>query len=67
MPKETIVTGPLDTRYTAHREEQHSREETREWLKQRERELDMAKDARTVATEPPNKARDRSPAPRSPV
>jgi hypothetical protein len=55
MPQETIVTGLLDTRYTAHRDEEHRREEIREWLKQRERELGMVKDARSVAPEHPKK------------
>ena len=54
MPKETVVIGPLDAGYTAHREAERRREETREWLKQRERELSMAKDTRSVATEHPN-------------
>jgi hypothetical protein len=55
MPQETIVTGPLDTRYTAHRDEKQRREETREWLKQRERELGLRKDAVSVAPERPNR------------
>jgi hypothetical protein len=55
MPKETMITSPLDACYTAHREAAQRREETREWLKERERELDMAKEARSVATEHRNK------------
>jgi hypothetical protein len=55
MPQETIVTGPLDTRYTANRDEERRRQETREWLKQRERELGMVKDAPSVAPEQPKK------------
>jgi hypothetical protein len=44
MPQETVTTSPLDAQYTAHRETEQNREETREWLKQRERELGLAKD-----------------------
>lgn len=51
MIKETIVTSPLDTRYTAHRDADRRRHETREWLKQRERELGFLKDAPSVASE----------------
>jgi len=51
MPQETIVTGPLDTRYTAHRDVERRRQETREWLEQRERELGFVKDAPSVAPE----------------
>jgi hypothetical protein len=53
MIKETIVS-PLDTRYTAHRDEERRREETREWLRQREQELSIARDAPPVAPERPN-------------
>jgi hypothetical protein len=55
MPQESIVTSPLDTRYTAHREAEHRREKTREWLKQRERELSLVRDAPSVASAQPNK------------
>ena len=55
MPQETIVTGPLDTRYSAHREAERRRMETREWLKRRERELGMITDAPSVAPEQLNK------------
>ena len=51
MIKETIVTSPLDTRYSAHRDAERRRRETREWLKQRERELGFLKDAPSVAPE----------------
>jgi hypothetical protein len=51
MIKETIVTSPLDTRYTAHRDVDRRRRETREWLKQRERELGFLRDAPSVAPE----------------
>ena len=52
MPQETVTTSPLDAQYTAHRETEQNREETREWLKQRERELGLAKDE---PPEQPNK------------
>jgi hypothetical protein len=51
MIKETIVTSPLDTRYTAHWDADRRRRETREWLKQREREMGFLKDAPSVAPE----------------
>jgi hypothetical protein len=54
MIKETIVTSPLDTRYTAHWDAERRRRETREWLKQREQELSIARDAPPVAPERPN-------------
>jgi hypothetical protein len=41
----------LVTRYTAHRDADHRREETRERLKQRERELGMVKDDSSIAPE----------------
>ena len=55
MIKETIVTSPLDTRYTAHRDVDRRRRETREWLKQRERETGFLKDAPPVAPESSDK------------
>jgi hypothetical protein len=55
MSQESIVTSPLDTRYTAHREAEHRREKTREWLKQRERELSLVKDAPSCASGQPNR------------
>jgi hypothetical protein len=51
MIRETIVTSPLDTRYTEHRDVDRRRRETREWLKQREQELGFLKDAPSVAPE----------------
>jgi hypothetical protein len=51
MIKATIVTSPLDTRYSAHRDAERRRRETREWLKQRERELGFLKDAPSVTPE----------------
>jgi hypothetical protein len=52
MPQEAVTTSPLDAQYTAHRETEQNREETREWLKQREREIGLAKDE---PSEQPNK------------
>jgi hypothetical protein len=51
MPQEIIVSGPLDTRYTAHRDLERRRQEIREWLKERERELGFVKDAPSVSPE----------------
>jgi hypothetical protein len=51
MIEETIVTSPLDTRYTAHRDAERRRRETREWLRQRERELGFLQDTPSVAPE----------------
>ena len=55
MPQETIAIGPLDTRYTAHRDVAHRREETRQWLKQRERELGLVQVMPSVTPEHPSK------------
>jgi hypothetical protein len=52
--QETIITSPLDTRYTAHREIDRRRQETREWLKQRERELGLLHNAPSMAAEHPD-------------
>jgi hypothetical protein len=54
MPQETVVTSPLDSRYTAHRDAERRRQETREWLQQREQELGTVKDAPSVAPAQPN-------------
>jgi hypothetical protein len=53
MPQATVVTSPLDTRYTAHRDTERRRQETRKWLQQREQELGIVKDAPSVAPEQP--------------
>jgi hypothetical protein len=49
--KETIITSPLDTRYTVDRDAERRRRETREWLRRRERELGFLKDAPSMAPE----------------
>ena len=51
MSKEIVIINPLDTRYTAHRDEERRRQETREWLKQREQ--DLATDALSMAAGKP--------------
>jgi hypothetical protein len=54
-------SNPLDARYTAHRETAASRRQTREWLRQRERELGFVKDAPPVA--PDHHEGEKTPAP----
>jgi hypothetical protein len=49
MTEDNALKSPLDPHYTGHRDADRRREETREWLKQRERELGMVKDAPSVA------------------
>lgn len=43
LPTSTLLL-PMDAGYTAHREAEKRRRETREWLRCRERELDRATD-----------------------
>ena len=52
MTTETVLKSPLDPHYTGHRDAEQRHQETREWLKQRERELGFVKDAPSVAPEP---------------
>jgi hypothetical protein len=54
MSQDTVLKSPLDPNYTRHREEERRRRETREWLKQRERGLDVAADAPPVASDQPS-------------
>jgi hypothetical protein len=51
MTKASTLISPIDPQYTAHREAEVRRRQTREWLKQRERELGFADDAPSVAPE----------------
>jgi hypothetical protein len=44
MTRDTILKSPLDPNYTYHREAENRHRETREWLKQREREVGRVKD-----------------------
>ena len=44
MTRDTILKSPLDPNYTYHREAENRHRETREWLKQREREVSRVKD-----------------------
>ena len=46
--------------YTGHRDNEQRQRETREWLKQRERELGFVKDAPSVASEPSSHKVDRA-------
>ena len=54
MPQIHLM-NPLDAEYAEHREAEERRRQTREWLKQRERELGFVKDAPPVA--PDNNAK----------
>jgi hypothetical protein len=49
MSRASNLTNPLDAEYVEHREADERRRETRNWLKQRERELGFIKDAPSVA------------------
>ena len=49
MLKQSSLPNPLDAQYTAHREEEARRRVTKEWLRQRERELGFVTDAPPVA------------------
>jgi hypothetical protein len=51
MPKTSTVIAPIDARYTGHREAEERHRQTREWLKQRERELGFVTDAPSTAPE----------------
>jgi hypothetical protein len=42
MPRASNFILPYEPQYTGHREEEKRREETREWLRQRERELERS-------------------------
>lgn len=54
MAQTRTLPNPLDAHYAGHREAEQRRRETREWLKQRERELGLVKDAPPVAPDPVN-------------
>jgi hypothetical protein len=49
MLKQSTLPNPLDAQYTAHREEEARRRATKEWLRERERELGSVTDAPPVA------------------
>jgi hypothetical protein len=51
MTKTSNLISPIDPQYTAHREAEERRRQTREWLRQRERELGFVSDAPSVAPE----------------
>jgi hypothetical protein len=51
MPQTSTLITPIDPQYTADREAEKRRRETREWLKQRERELGFADDAPSMVPE----------------
>jgi hypothetical protein len=43
--------SPIEPQYTAHRDAERRRRETREWLEQRERELGFVSDAPSMVPE----------------
>jgi hypothetical protein len=49
MLKQSTVLNPLDAKYTAHHGEEARRRATKDWLRQRERELGFVTDAPPVA------------------
>ena len=48
MSQEKLIS-PLDARYTGHRDAERRHRETVEWLRRREREVGVVKDAPPVA------------------
>jgi hypothetical protein len=49
MFKQSALPNPLDAQYTGHRDAEKRRMETKEWLRQREREMGFVTDAPSVA------------------
>jgi len=49
MTKVSTLISPIDSQYTGHREAEHRRRQTREWLEKRERDLGFVDDAPSVA------------------
>jgi hypothetical protein len=45
------LISPIDPQYTAHRDAEKRRRETREWLERRERELGFVSDAPSMVPE----------------
>ena len=53
MPQTSNFILPYEPEYTGHREEEKRREETREWLRERKRELElMASEPKRNASHP---------------
>jgi hypothetical protein len=48
---------PIDPEYTGHREAEQRHRETREWLRRRERELDLHTDMPSIAPDKPDDSR----------
>jgi hypothetical protein len=61
MLKQSTLPNPLDAQYTVHRDAEKRRLETKEWLRQRERELGFVTDAPPVA--PDHHDGEKAPAP----
>jgi septal ring factor EnvC (AmiA/AmiB activator) len=55
MTQASKLISPLEAEYAEHREAEERRRDTREWLKQRERELGFVKDAPSVAPKTPER------------
>jgi hypothetical protein len=51
MTQTSAIILPIDPQYTAHREAEERRRQTREWLAKREHELGFVSDAPSVAPE----------------
>ena len=51
MTQALKLVSPLDAEYAVHREDEARRRSTREWLKQRERDLGLVVDAPSVDPE----------------
>jgi hypothetical protein len=49
MLKQSTLPNPLDAQYTGHRDAEKRHLETKEWLRQREREMGFVTDAPSVA------------------
>jgi hypothetical protein len=49
MTQTLDLISPLDAEYVEHRKAEDRRRETREWLRRREHELGLTKDAPSVA------------------
>jgi hypothetical protein len=61
MLKQSTLPNPLDAQYTGHRDAAKRQLETKEWLRQREREMGFVTDAPSVA--PDHHDAEKAPAP----
>jgi hypothetical protein len=51
MSKVPNLISPIDSQYTGHREAEQRRQQTREWLEKRERDIGFVSDAPSLALE----------------